>query len=160
MTGTQYDQARSRITGPFNLGGDRVTGTESFRARRAEEGRVGGQARAGDLVSQPEPSQGEVSGQDPSTSARPRITGEGMDGRLRITGDDWGRNERVTGTEGQSVQGRNPTWRGSPAAAFAGARLFRTAQWQDRPKPETRITGSSGSTERGALVTLSGGARG
>jgi hypothetical protein len=31
---------------------------------------------------------------------------------------------------------------------------------EDLPEPHTRVTGSSGSTERGALITYSGGARG
>lgn len=167
VTGTHYDEEHSRITGPFNMGGNRVTGTEGFRARRAEERRESGPVRPGSVMS-PRPAKAMAStpmieeSVVESEPARPRITGEGLDGGLRITGDDWGRNERVTGTEGKSAHSRNPTRRGPPAGAFAGARAFRDAQAQERERPqsETRVTGGSGGTERGALVTLSGGARG
>ncbi|ADC63657.1 CsoS2 family carboxysome shell protein [Allochromatium vinosum] len=168
VTGTHYDEEHSRITGPFNMGGNRVTGTEGFRARRAEERRESGPARPGSVMS-PRPAKAIESTAAieetvvESEPARPRITGEGLDGGLRITGNDWGRNERVTGTEGKSAHSRNPTRRGdAPVGAFAGARAFRDAQVQERERPqsETRVTGGSGGTERGALVTLSGGARG
>ncbi|NVZ10802.1 carboxysome shell protein [Allochromatium humboldtianum] len=167
VTGTHYDEEHSRITGPFNMGGNRVTGTEGFRARRAEERRETGPARPGSVMPPRPATAMPVAAAIEDTTAesepsRPRITGEGLDGGLRITGDDWGRNERVTGTEGKSAHSRNPTRRGPPVGAFAGARAFRDAQAQDRDRPqsESRVTGSSGNTERGALVTLSGGARG
>jgi hypothetical protein len=168
VTGTHYDEEHSRITGPFNMGGNRVTGTEGFRARRAEERRESGPSRPGSVM--PPRSATAMAATTAieetvaeSEPARPRITGEGLDGGLRITGNDWGRNERVTGTEGKSAHSRNPTRRGdAPVGAFAGARAFRDAQVQERERPqsETRVTGGSGGTERGALVTLSGGARG
>lgn len=144
VTGTRYEEEQGRITGPFNLGSGRVTGTESFRAKRSEP-RVPVTVAAEEKPASPEP-------------ARPRITGEGMDVGPRITGDDWARNERVTGTEGLSAH-RNPTRRGSTMPAFAGARLFRNAQERERTWG-ARVTGSTGGTDRGALVTLSGGARG
>ncbi|QIK38975.1 carboxysome shell protein [Caldichromatium japonicum] len=144
VTGTRYDEDQGRITGPFNLGGDRVTGTESFRAKRSEQRTM--PVAAEEKSAPPEP-------------ARPRITGEGMDAGPRITGDDWARNERVTGTEGLSAHSRNPSMRGGSMTAFAGARLFRNAQERERTWG-ARVTGSTGGTERGALVTLSGGARG
>jgi hypothetical protein len=171
VTGTHYDEEHSRITGPFNMGGNRVTGTEGFRARRAEERRENGPSRPGSVM--PPRSATAIAAiaattvieETPAESepARPRITGEGLDSGRRITGNDWGRNERVTGTEGKSAHSRNPTRRGdAPVGAFAGARAFRDAQVQERERPqsETRVTGGSGGTERGALVTLSGGARG
>lgn len=153
VTGTAYEGSANRITGPFNMANDRVTGTEDFRLRRTSVTGSGTSksAKAPAPIAAPEP---ETTSEQP----RSRITGEGMDGGARITGDDWGRNERVTGTEGTSAFGRNPTRRGTPIGPFAGARAFRDAK--DRSAPELNITGSSGSTDRGALVTLSGGARG
>ncbi|WP_342450203.1 CsoS2 family carboxysome shell protein [Thiorhodococcus minor] len=154
VTGTAYDDAPGRITGPFNMANDMVTGTENFRQR--------GTAVTGSGMAKRPAAAATTPAEEPAPIAdepqRPRITGEGMDGGTRITGDDWGRNERVTGTEGTSSTGRNPTRRGSPMGPFAGARAFRDAQ--DRDTPELNVTGSSGSTDRGALVTVSGGARG
>jgi hypothetical protein len=87
-----------------------------------------------------------------------RITGEGREDGERITGDDWARSGRVTGTEGRWAQGRNPTLRGEARAMAAGA-------WgnKDRERPEApppaRVTGSSGNAGKGAMITVSGGAR-
>jgi len=156
VTGTAYDETRSRITGPFNMAGDVVTGTDDFRLRRS--GDVDPHPDGTDPMAMYPAMPAMIASEQPAEAPRPRITGEGMDGGTRITGDDWGRNERVTGTEGTSAFGRNPTRRGTPMGAFAGARAYRDAQ--TRKAPELQITGSSGSTDRGALVTLSGGARG
>lgn len=154
VTGTHYGEEEGRVTGPFNMGGGRVTGTEDFRLRRpGDTDPVTAAVDPAPAISEPDESATPGS-EDP----RPRITGEGMDGGPRITGDDWGRNERVTGTEGTSAIGRNPTRRGSTIGPFAGARAFRESQ--ERKAPELRVTGSSGGSERGALVTVSGGARG
>ena len=94
------------------------------------------------------------------TGLRSNITGEGMDTGLRITGDDWGRNERVTGTEGRSAMQRNPTRRGASVGPM-GMMARREAQ-EKKPVEAvpSRVTGSSGNTEKGAMVTVSGGARG
>lgn len=155
ITGTTYSQEEGRITGPFNRGRGVVTGTEDFRLRQGEGSPpampMGARAAA---PQRPQPAEAQAAMEE---AARPRITGEGLDGR-RITGDDWGRNERVTGTEGLSSAGRNPTRRGGAMGAFAGARAFRESQ--AREIPPLRVTGSSGATERGAVVTVSGGARG
>jgi hypothetical protein len=90
--------------------------------------------------------------------ARPtsRVTGEGISAGLKITGDDWDRGERVTGTEGVSARNRNPSRIGS----VMSMRSHDTKRNQDLPVPESRITGSSGNTSAGSLITVSGGARG
>jgi hypothetical protein len=139
ITGTQYE--RGRITGPFGMGNGKVTGTEEARFSN------GGNA----------PAQGYV----PTTvdsRVKSRVTGEGQDAGLKITGDDWDRNERVTGTEGLSATRRNPTRRGTGGAmAMEQARQKRN---ESLPPPSSKVTGSSGNTEKGSLITYSGGARG
>lgn len=146
VTGTSYEQG-NRITGPFDLAGDKVTGTEQFRFDRR-----GAQLSRGpiDLGPAAEPS---------ATPDRPvsRVTGEGISAGLRITGDDWDRGERVTGTEGASARRRNPT-RTGPMAAMA--MRPNTKRNDDVPEPVSRVTGSSGNTLAGSLITVSGGARG
>jgi len=124
------------ITGPF-AGGARVSGDRSGLA-------VAGVAVAGVAMA------AEVD------SGVERVTGDASSGR-RITGDDWDRGERVTGAEGAFAR-RNPSRRGAPAGAFAGAANTRVPE--DRALPESRVTGSSGNTRAGAAVTVSGGARG
>jgi hypothetical protein len=88
----------------------------------------------------------------------PRVTGEGMDAGTRITGDDWDRGDRVTGTEGSSATRRNPTRRGGPMSAMDFRKL--EARNTDVPQPVSKVTGSSGNTDSGSLITYSGGARG
>ena len=75
----------------------------------------------------------------------------------KITGDDWERGDHVTGTEGASAIVRNQSRRGAPMGAM-GARASDAVL---RPRsPVSRVTGSSGNTENGSLITFSGGARG
>ena len=90
--------------------------------------------------------------------ARPlsRVTGEGISAGLNITGDDWDRGKRVTGTEGASARRRNPS-RSGPIAAMPA---FQAKRNEELPEPVSRVTGSSGNTARGSLITVSGGARG
>ena len=85
-----------------------------------------------------------------------RITGEGQNAGLKITGDDWDRGDHVTGTEGSSALVRNPSRRGPPKSAM-GARAGAPAE---ATTPANLVTGSSGSTDTGSLITYSGGARG
>jgi hypothetical protein len=91
-----------------------------------------------------------------------RITGEGQDAGLRITGDDWDRNEHVTGTEGLSTTRRNPTRRGGMDAMAMDAMRMKveSKRNEEMPVPNSKVTGSSGNTEKGSLITYSGGARG
>ena len=143
VTGTGYGGA-GRITGPVNMASGLVSGTPEFRYRD-EGGYVGGTR------------------QDMSAPAAPaaqgeRITGEGREAGRRITGDDWGRSERVTGTEGRWAQGRNPTLRGGGRGMASGAWANKE---RERPEaPIAKVTGSSGNDGKGAVITVSGGARG
>ncbi len=143
VTGNSYEQG-NRITGPFDMAADKVTGTEQFRFDRPGQERV--------RLSQP---------QAPVTvdeDARPtsRVTGEGISAGLNITGDDWDRGKHVTGTEGASARRRNPS-RVGPMSAMPG---FQNKRNEALPEPTNKITGSSGSTSAGSLITVSGGARG
>jgi hypothetical protein len=146
VTGTSYEQG-NRITGPFDLAGGKVTGTEQFRFDRR-----GAQLSRGPIEQAPVV-EAAVEDQRPTS----RVTGEGISAGLRITGDDWDRGERVTGTEGASARRRNPT-RTGPMSAMA----MRTSNKRndDVPEPVSRVTGSSGNTLAGSLITVSGGARG
>jgi hypothetical protein len=138
VTGSTYEQG-GRITGPFDMATGKVTGTEQFRFDRRAPQRLAAVA---------------ASAPEADTPAASRVTGEGSG--LKITGDDWDRGERVTGTEGSSARRRNPTRVGPMSAmpSFQGKRNEQVAA------PSNKITGSSGSTDQGSLVTVSGGARG
>jgi hypothetical protein len=146
VTGTAYDQ-EGKITGPFGMGTGKITGTEQFRFDR-------GQSVPTNLL-QMEPT--ELGAPEvPAAPERPRVTGEGQAAGSKITGDDWDRGERVTGTEGASARRRNPT-RPGQMSAMAQVKAKRN---DEVPAPVSRVTGSSGNTERGSLITYSGGARG
>ncbi|MBI1423760.1 MAG: carboxysome shell protein [Gammaproteobacteria bacterium] len=138
VTGTQYE--KGNITGPFGMAGGKVTGTE--------------EARFGHGAGAPAPT---YTAQLVDERVKGRITGEGQDAGLRITGDDWDRNARVTGTEGLSATRRNPTRRGSSDAM---AMQLINKRNEELPTPNSKVTGSSGNTEKGSLITYSGGARG
>ncbi|MFM7548960.1 MAG: CsoS2 family carboxysome shell protein [Cyanobacteriota bacterium] len=143
VTGTSYE-AGSRVTGPFDMASDKVTGTEQFRF----DGRRTQLARG--------PVEPAAAAADPGARPTSRVTGEGISAGLKITGDDWDRGERVTGTEGASARRRNPS-RPGPMTAMPG---FESKRNQDVPEPVSRVTGSSGNTTAGSLITVSGGARG
>ena len=136
ITGGAYSS--ERITGPVNKANGLITGTPEFRHRDAM------------TLS---------AGQEEVISAARRLTGEGSQDGRPITGDAWSAMSRVTGTEGASSLSRNPSARGNPRGMGMGAQYFR--EEVEHPAPaESRITGSSGTTSKGAVVTLSGGARG
>ena len=124
-----------KVTGPVNLGRGLITGTPEFRSG-AEMARV------------PQPL--------PVPQAEATAPAAGA---WRVTGDDWSRNERVTGTEGPWAQGRNPTQRG-PLRSCVMAAAINKGQELAAPVPDSQITGSSGNSRKGSLVTYSGGARG
>ena len=163
VTGTLYERG-PRITGPFGMAGGRVTGTEEFRFdRHGNNPQVVPPAAA--RRHQPQPlaapatarnTEAATSHQPPTIAAPSRVTGEGMVQGVRISGDDWGRNSRVTGTEGPSSRRRNPS-RPGPMSAMPSVPPKRNEAFD---VPLSPITGSSGNTEKGALVTFSGGARG
>jgi hypothetical protein len=146
VTGTRYESNR-HITGPFGMGTGKITGTEQFRfdSRRARPSLL-----------TPESGVDPASGDAAAAPERSRVTGEGQSAGGKITGDDWDRGERVTGTEGSSARRRNPT-RPGPMGAMPPLEAKRN---EDAPQPTSRVTGSAGSTDRGALITYSGGARG
>ena len=148
VTGTAYEDS-SRITGPFDLAGGKITGTEQFRFDNREF-----QERHNQLQPQrqfqPTTPEVEVATQEPAS----RVTGEGSS--TKVTGDDWDRGEHVTGTEGVSARRRNP----SRSGAMGAMPPFERKRNEQSEWPESRVTGSSGSTSKGSLITVSGGARG
>jgi hypothetical protein len=143
ITGTGYGGA-GRITGPVNMASGLVSGTPEFRYR--DDAHIGFGPFSAPVAA-------------PVQEAPARsITGEGRDDGARITGDDWARSGRVTGTEGRWAQGRNVTLRGEGRGMGASA-------WANKgiEKPEVplaKVTGSSGNAGKGAVITVSGGARG
>lgn len=145
ITGNAFGAA-GRITGPVNMAAGLVSGTPEFRYR--DEGMP---MQHFQLPQTMAPA--------PAEAPQPtRITGEGRDAGMRITGDDWARGGRVTGTEGRWAQGRNPTLRGEARMVNTGARANKDIE---RPEaPVGRVTGSSGNAGKGAMITVSGGARG
>ncbi len=142
VTGTSYENG-SRITGPFDKAFEKVTGTEQFRFDKKQR------------LPQVEPSSETQEGK-PSSRPGSRITGEGQSSGLNITGDDWARGERVTGTEGASARRRNP----SRPGLLNAMPIPQEKRNDEVVKPDFLITGSSGNTRDGQLVTFSGGARG
>jgi len=140
VTGLRYEQGH--ITGPFGMAPGKVTGTEEARFGQGDGSRR------------------ELPAAAPIVEGRvkSRITGEGIDAGQKITGDDWDRGDRVTGTEGTSAIARNQTRQGGPMSAMtvrsSGPRK------EVLPEPVSKVTGGSGNTDKGALVTYSGGARG
>lgn len=132
-----------RITGPVNKARDLITGTPEFR-----HGEAAAAALPTDAASAPAAD---------GARAATRLTGEGGQSGARVSGDAWTNSGRVTGTEGASAQARNPSQRGQPrGSAMNAARMREVERPQPAPSP---VTGSAGSTSRGAAVTVSGGAR-
>ncbi len=147
VTGNRYEDS-SRITGPFDMAANKITGTEQFRFDNKE-------FQQKQLDKQPVR---DVKPSEQGTDVRPvsRVTGEGQSAGLNITGDDWDRGDRVTGTEGTSARRRNPSRPGGRSAMPS----FDTKRNEQLPEPDFLITGSSGNTRDGQMVTFSGGARG
>lgn len=142
VTGTRYEQGR--ISGTFSLGEGKITGTEQFRSN---EGKARSKSR--DVVAAPAATLMDA-------AKATRVTGEGMELSMKITGNDWNRGDRVTGTEGTSAVKRNPTRRG-PISAMSTTAPKRNEEVE---RSDIKVTGGSGNTDKGAPVTLSGGARG
>ena len=145
VTGTSYEQG-NRITGPFDMAGGKVTGTEQFRFDNREFQRRHFQAT-------PPVAEAPVT-MDEDLRQVSRVTGEGS--ARKVTGDDWDRGEHVTGTEGASARRRNP----SRTGAMGAMPPFERKRNQETDWPVSRVTGSSGNTDKGSLITVSGGARG
>jgi hypothetical protein len=136
ITGSRYETGR--VTGSFGKGEGKLTGTEQARFDRNQ-------------APVPMPATERIQGRDKS-----RISGEGIDTGLTITGDDWGRGSNITGTEGMSATKRNPTRREGSVTAMAVSQKRN----ETMTVPVSKVTGSSGNTEKGSLITYSGGARG
>lgn len=133
------------ITGPFGMATGMVTGTEDARFGKQNVSPVDMRP---ELVA--------VDGREKS-----RISGEGQSSGLNITGDDWGRGKHVTGTEGMSSTKRNPTIRANNSmAAMAEMAEIAKKRNEEIAIPNSKVTGGSGNTEKGSLITYSGGARG
>ena len=162
VTGSTYEFG-GKITGPFDMASDKVTGTEQFRFDRRPAKAAINPARA---MASLAPALANAAALAPAeagvdSKALSRVTGEGSG--QRITGDDWDRGDRVTGTEGVSARRRNPSRSGSGSGSGAGNTAmprFQPKRNEELPEPVSKITGSSGSTDRGSLITVSGGARG
>ena len=142
VTGNEYENG-SKITGPFDMANDTVTGTEQFRFDKNKNSLLTPKKDLKEFDSSKE-------------RAQSRITGEGQSAGLKITGDDWARGNRVTGTEGASARKRNPTRPGMTSAMP----VMDIKRNDEMKEPDFLITGSSGNTREGQLVTFSGGARG
>jgi len=147
VTGNRYEDS-SRITGPFDMAANKITGTEQFRFDNKEFQQKQLNKEAVIEVKQTE--------QGTESRAVSRVTGEGQSAGLNITGDDWDRGDSVTGTEGVSARRRNPSRPGGRSAMPA----FDSKRNEQLPEPDFLITGSSGNTREGQMVTFSGGARG
>ncbi|MCE5387457.1 MAG: CsoS2 family carboxysome shell protein [Acidithiobacillus sp.] len=141
ITGNSFDQG-SRVTGPVNLARGLITGTPEFRSREPEP-----------IPLAPMPATEAPAPSAQSEDIRP------VRGAWQVTGDDWSRSNRVTGTEGPWAKSRNPTQRGSIRNCVMNAAMNKD-QPLAAPVADSKITGSSGSSPRGAAVTYSGGARG
>ncbi|WP_455218597.1 CsoS2 family carboxysome shell protein [Kaarinaea lacus] len=140
VTGSRYESGH--ITGSFGKAAGKVTGTE--------------EARFDDIqIAQPTMT---TFAENVGGRVKSRVTGEGMETGLKITGDDWDRGDQVTGTEGASATQRNMTLRGGPMSAMQ-QRTDMTRP-NNIPEPVSRVTGGSGNTDKGSLITYSGGARG
>jgi hypothetical protein len=144
LTGSRYE--KGTITGPFGMANGKVSGTE--------------EARYGQYDSQAARQQTEIA--DPvilSGRLKSRISGEGQDAGQKITGDDWDRGDHVTGTEGLSSTRRNPTMRSVMPSAMDNMAAQQKRN-EDIEVPVSKVTGGSGNTAQGSLITYSGGARG
>ncbi|KUJ71479.1 CsoS2 family carboxysome shell protein [Thiomicrospira sp. WB1] len=136
----QSESAPSQITGAFSSAQGKVTGdNENTTSRTIRPNRSPSQSPAA------------------RNAVASSVTGEGSDQGSSITGDSWGRGPRVSGTEGPWANNRNASIRGDQSQAFNHAADYRKTMGPE--VDNSPITGSSGNTETGATVTLSGGAR-
>jgi len=145
VTGNEYENG-SKITGPFDMAVDKVTGTEKFRFEPNKNITYKQKMQI---------EEADRAAKTPEKRVASRITGEGQSVG-NVTGDDWDRGDKVTGTEGASSRKRNPSRAGN-MSAMPPLELKRN---EETEKPDFLITGSSGNTREGQLVTFSGGARG
>ena len=145
VTGNEYENG-SKVTGPFDMAVDKVTGTEKFRFEPNKNITY---------RQKMEIEEADRAAKTPEKRVASRITGEGQSVG-NVTGDDWDRGDKVTGTEGASSRKRNP----SRAGFMSAMPPMDVKRNEETEKPDFLITGSSGNTREGQLVTFSGGARG
>lgn len=161
------------ITGPSGMSGRLVSGTPEFRHPHLAQQQAMAmpqQVAAPEYVQMPAPvtapTPEPVSLQQPlaeqiAPAAVPapaqRITGEGRDGGIGITGDNWKRNGNITGTEGRSAN-RNASLRCEARGAAFNAHVNKSLETPEAPV--SAVTGGSGNSHLGAVITVSGGARG
>ena len=156
VTGSSY-RGSSTITGPAAMADGLVSGTPEFRYRDD----MGGQrvVQATPVAVQPVTPPAQLATVVEEISQASRITGNGRETGTRITGDDWARSGRVTGTEGRWAQSRNPTLRGGEVRNMTP--FARANKEVERVEvPPAKVTGASGNSAKGAMITVSGGARG
>jgi len=171
VTGSVY--GGSRVTGPGDLAMNRVSGTPEFRYPETHQMATPAPAP---IMTAPAPiitahaPQEVFATAEQVQSVQPqvadavamntqRITGEGRVDGIEVSGDNWGRTPGMTGTEGHVAQGRNPTLRmGEMQQPVNNAHHNKGIERPD--VPAARVTGSSGNTHEGAVITVSGGARG
>ncbi len=143
-TGAGTRKEQSRISGTFSLGEGKVTGSADFRSNVGKA-----RAKSKEVAVAP------VAAQQNAVKVR-GVTGEGMALSMKITGNDWSRGEHTTGTEGTSAVKRNPTRRG-PISAMQVPTPKRNEEVESS---NINVTGGGGTSDKGSLITLSGGARG
>ncbi len=175
ITGSRY--GGSRVTGPGDLAMNRVSGTPEFRYPDTRQMEAPAPspvivAPAQQPVFAPaeqiqKPVQQQAVAQQPQAqeatepvaTQTQRITGEGREDGIAITGDNWRRTPGMTGTEGHISQSRNPSLRvGEVQQPVNNAHYNKELVRPD--VPAAQVTGSSGNTHEGAVITVSGGARG
>ena len=164
VTGNQF--GGSRVTGPGGLAMNRVSGTPEFRYPETRQMAAPAPAH---IMAAPAPQvlfapveQSQLvqpQAADAAAMHSQRITGEGREDGIGVTGDNWGRTPGMTGTEGHVAQGRNPSMQfGETHQPVNNAHYNKELE---RPVVSAAsVTGSSGNTHEGALITMSGGARG
>ena len=160
VTGSNY--GGSRVTGPGDLAMNRVSGTPEFRYPETRQMAVPAPAP---IMAAPV-SKAMFAPMEQSRAVQPgamhsqRITGEGREDGIGVTGDNWRRAPGMTGTEGHVAQGRNPSLRGGEMMSQPVNNAYHNKELERPDASAARVTGSSGNTHEGAVITVSGGARG
>lgn len=165
ITGNNY--GGNRVTGPGDLALDRVSGTPEFRYPQTRQ--VTAPVAPAHIMAAP-PSQPvfapaeqvqqlQQQVNDVAVTRMQKVTGEGREGGFNVSGDNWGRTPGMTGTEGHVSQGRNPTFRMGDAQQPVNS-AYHNKELDLPDAPDAKVTGSSGNTHEGAVITVSGGARG
>lgn len=172
-SGGNYDG--SRVTGPGDLAMNRVSGTPEFRYPETRQMAAPAPAPvmaapvapapqvvfapAGQVQQVVQPQTTEVVAETAAIHSQ-RITGEGREDGFAVSGDNWGRAPGMTGTEGHVAQGRNPSLRVGEMQQQPVNNAYHNKEMERPDVPAAKVTGSSGNSDDGAVITVSGGARG